>query len=550
MIYFLYKKINNFVKNKTVNFTVTADHSVGYLSPATAKTDSAGMASVLFIGGPAPSETGGVTITAIEPISGITATTTLTVAKKPLYVTLGTGNTTAVLSSTTYQKDFTALVTDGAGNPVKDAVVTAKLTPIAYYKGYIAAGKTDWVWVYTLTSTNNPRNYPYTDSIDYCLNEDLTWYGANPSYILNGILDTGEDFNNNGVLDPRNIAAVTSTATTDANGLGTLSIVYPKNYGSWLTVRLEATALMAGTEGKAYNLFTLPLVASDYPFPTISPPNSPFGVSSSCADVVATPALLVVTAASDALVNLSWTLSTGAVGYKIYKGGVFLKQVPLSTSATTDTAVTANTLYSYTVSAFDGATPPNESAQTAAVNVTTPPAVPTWISATTAGPNQINLSWNAATGASGYRIYRDVTTKVKDAVTTSASDAGLNANTNYCYSVSAYSSTGVESAKSSQLCATTDPGTLPTPAFTITGSTAATVSLSITNSAGAVLCNVYRNGLLVASVPVAGGATKAWTDGQIAGLTSNTQYCYAIDAEGESGAKSARTAEKCYATTP
>ncbi|MEI7671354.1 MAG: hypothetical protein WCK00_04500, partial [Deltaproteobacteria bacterium] len=140
---------NNFVKDKTVNFTVTADHSVGYLSPATAKTDSAGMASVLFIAGSAPSETGGVTITALEPISGITATTTLTVAKKSLNIIIGTGKLTAALSSTTYQKDFTALVTDGAGNPVKDATVTAKRTPIAYYKGYTGDTGTAWGWRYT-----------------------------------------------------------------------------------------------------------------------------------------------------------------------------------------------------------------------------------------------------------------------------------------------------------------------------------------------------------------------------------------------------------------
>jgi hypothetical protein len=141
-----------------------------------------------------------------------------------------------------------------------------------------------------------------------------------------------------------------------------------------------------------------------------------------------------------------------------------LKEVPFSKNTTTDTAVVANTPYSYTVSAVDVAG--NESVQTAAVSVTTPPMAPT------------------------------------------LADVIVSTNT--------------------------------------------TVTLSITNSIGAEMCNVYRGGVLLASVPVAGGATKVWIDGAapLVALTPNTQYCYALRAVSPAGAQSALTAQKCYATTP
>ena len=68
------------------------------------------------------------------------------------------------------------------------------------------------------------------------------------------------------------------------------------------------------------------------------------------------PTGLTASAASSTETSLSWTASTDNVavaGYKIYRNGVFLKDVPGATS-TTDT-VTANTLYCYQVAAYDGA---------------------------------------------------------------------------------------------------------------------------------------------------------------------------------------------------
>jgi len=74
-------------------------------------------------------------------------------------------------------------------------------------------------------------------------------------------------------------------------------------------------------------------------------------------------------------VQLTWSASTdtgtGVVGYKVFRDG---NPVPVGTTTTTvfiDSGLVANSLYSYTVSAFDGASPANESQQSDPASVST-----------------------------------------------------------------------------------------------------------------------------------------------------------------------------------
>lgn len=89
---------------------------------------------------------------------------------------------------------------------------------------------------------------------------------------------------------------------------------------------------------------------------------------------------------------------------------------------------------------------------------TTPPSVPTGLTATAVSSSQIDLSWNASSddvGVAGYKIYDYCGTYLNSVTTTSTSITGLNSNTYYCFSVSAYDAAGNESGQSSQTCATT-----------------------------------------------------------------------------------------------
>jgi hypothetical protein len=281
---------NNLVKNQKINFTLITDPSGGSLSPATATTDSAGRATVLYIAGPADSGTNGVNIQAAIQGTAITQTRTLTVSGIALFISIGTGPKITQMDDQTYKKNYDVLVTDAGGHAVSGANVTAILTPVAYLKGYWADTGTKYVWTPTLTSTHNTSLYsdPVLTGYYYCLNEDMQYWNdpAHTSYLLNGILDPGEDFNGNGKLDPGTVAAVSpGSLTTDSNGSGTFGVIYTKVYATWVFVRLDVTVNAGGTEGKASTTFGLSYLIDDYNYPAPKQPDSPFGQSDTCADI-------------------------------------------------------------------------------------------------------------------------------------------------------------------------------------------------------------------------------------------------------------------------
>jgi len=227
------------------------------------------------------------------------------------------------------------------------------------------------------------------------------------------------------------------------------------------------------------------------------------------------PTGFTVTAISTSEISLSWTASTDNVGvfaYKIYKNGVFWNAV--NTTSTSDTGLAASTQYCYTVTAQDLAT--NESAQTTQVCATTqavvviPPAdttaptVPTGFTVTTISTSEISLSWTASTdnvAVTGYKIYRGGS-YLKAVSTSTTSDTGLTANTQYCYAVSAYDSANNESARTTQVCATiqtaVDPNAWKLPV-------GAQAKATVVDSAG----NLYVAGIISGAFP---GFTSAGGD--------------------------------------
>ena len=88
---------------------------------------------------------------------------------------------------------------------------------------------------------------------------------------------------------------------------------------------------------------------------------------------------------------------------------------------------------------------------------TTPPSVPTGLTATAASSSQINLSWTASTdnvGVTGYKVFRGGS-QIATSTTTSFSDTGLSASTSFSYTVAASDAAGNTSAQSSSATATT-----------------------------------------------------------------------------------------------
>src|SRR3989338_5239811 len=124
------------------------------------------------------------------------------------------------------------------------------------------------------------------------------------------------------------------------------------------------------------------------------------------------------------------------------------------------------------------------------------PATPTGLIVTPSS-TQVNLNWNAVTGATAYRVYRGTNATdlalVISPDTTGTTQTGLVAGTTYYYAVSAFNASG-ESAKSAVVSATV-PNT-PTTLFAPTGLTATPatdrINLSWNAVAGATGYKLYR----------------------------------------------------------
>ncbi|MCP5327662.1 MAG: Ig-like domain-containing protein [Sinobacteraceae bacterium] len=254
----------NLVKNKTVNFSLT-DVSGGTLSLASATTNSQGRAQTVYTAGSSVSGFDEVQITAsVADSPGVTPSTVrLTVARKEVFISLGTGNTIEEPNEAQYRIRFQISVTDANGNGVANVPVTTSVLTERYLKG---RRRFDSTWA------------NYEAPVYVCQDEDTLV----PASARNGVLDPGEDVNGNDRLDVGNIALVSpAQAMTNAQGFVIVDVLYPQDTAYWADVTLEARAGVQGTEFRRSSTFRLPGSTTDFSSATVAPPGpvSPFGTN-------------------------------------------------------------------------------------------------------------------------------------------------------------------------------------------------------------------------------------------------------------------------------
>ena len=166
------------------------------------------------------------------------------------------------------------------------------------------------------------------------------------------------------------------------------------------------------------------------------------------------------------------------------------------------------------------------------------PVAPTGLAATITNA-QVNLTWNASTGASGYYVKRSTTsgseTQIAAQSATSYTDNSVTNGTKYYYVVSAYNSYGA-SANSAEVNATP---VAPPPPGAPTGvvATAANAQVMLTwnASTGATSYNVKRS--TTSGTGYQNVSSPTTTSFINSGLTNGTTYYYvvtAVDSAGES----------------
>jgi fibronectin type 3 domain-containing protein len=170
------------------------------------------------------------------------------------------------------------------------------------------------------------------------------------------------------------------------------------------------------------------------------------------------------------------------------------------------------------------------------------PAAPIGLAAAAANA-QVNLTWNASTGATGYYVKRSTTSGAEAQIAavsaTSYPDNNVANGTKYYYVVSAYNSYG-PSANSAEVNATPvapPPPSAPTGLVATAGN--AQVMLTWNASTSAASYNVKRTTTSGTGYQTVGSpTTTSFTD---PGLTNGTTYYYvvtAVDSAGESGPSS------------
>ena len=149
-----------------------------------------------------------------------------------------------------------------------------------------------------------------------------------------------------GSILSRSIAVTTANTTATMNATGVSGAT---NYDVYVVA--EDDEATPNLQASPVKVDVLTATSSDTTAPTV-------------------PTNLTVASKTDTTVDLTWTASTDAVGvvsYNIFKGGVLEKNVPSNLGQVT--GLTAETPYSFTVSALDAAG--NQSVQSTALSVTT-----------------------------------------------------------------------------------------------------------------------------------------------------------------------------------
>jgi hypothetical protein len=241
----------NLVKNRTVVFELD-DVTGGSLSVGSAVTDSQGRAQTFYRASSSTSANEGVTITARVTGTALEDSVSLSVARRELFFTFGTGNTLEEPNAAAYSLPFLVQATDADGNGVAGVSVELSILTARYLKGY-------WIGDTVAQRWFNVANIT-------CDEEDQN---------RNGQLDPGEDINNNGRIDVGNNATIVpGVAVTDENGAVLVSIDYAQQFATWLQVVVEAKTEVQGTEFVETQSFVLPVLGSDVTNINVSPPGN------------------------------------------------------------------------------------------------------------------------------------------------------------------------------------------------------------------------------------------------------------------------------------
>jgi len=283
---------DNLVKNETVEFNIVTDDTNGFLSAASAITDSQGRATTFYTGGTSTGAPNGVEISATVAGTAVSDSVTLTVARSEFDFIIGFGRELEEVTLASVAQEWNVLVTDSSGNAQPNTPIQVSLRSLFYYKGFlrVASGASRWDYA-------TPENDPPIQ----CNDEDVN---------RNGILEPIEDGvgtggNGSGQMEAGNVATVVAVSLdappdkpcttassgkqdadviTNNQGIARVCVIWPKNFGWWVRAQIVAKSRVAGSESSQAQGFLLPALDDEINSITKTPSNveSPFGTEQDC----------------------------------------------------------------------------------------------------------------------------------------------------------------------------------------------------------------------------------------------------------------------------
>ena len=234
---------------------------------------------------------------------------------------------------------------------------------------------------------------------------------------------------------------------------------------------------------------------------------------------------LTATATSSSKINLTWDAVNNVNGYNVYRNGQKIATVTETTFE--DTKLNHETQYCYAVTTITSYGESGFSEETCATTLEpTEAQTPTNLIATAESGSTIVLTWDEADEATSYNVYQGSELIATELTSTMYIVNGLEAETEYCFSVTAVNKLG-ESAKSESACATTlkseepEPETLAAPVVTAEATSDSTILLTWNAVENAARYNIYSGD---STIKLAVNATSY----TVTGLEAETQYCFNV----------------------
>ncbi|GEM_PF-766443 len=205
-------------------------------------------------------------------------------------------------------------------------------------------------------------------------------------------------------------------------------------------------------------------------------------------------------------VVLSWTASTNATAYDLYRNNI-LYASNLSGTTYTNTAVSAGTSYIYYIKAKNSTTTQTTNSNGSQTVVATNCTAPGSFSITTTpecnnGTSRIIVSWTTSANATSYDIYRNGSLYASDVIGNQFINTYITAGTSYTYSMVAKNNIGTlpnSNGTLSVIATNCPPGTFTATATATCSGTSSAINLTWTAATNATSYDVYRNGNLYAS---------------------------------------------------